>query len=92
MQILIVQQREESNLQGAIGCWHACAGGREPGIFDVGHSDAGANIRRGRAVDDHLGSAVIDVMVRRNDLEPRRLEAHLNVFRRAARELAQVEP
>ncbi len=63
----------------------------EAGILDVTHAHARRDVRRRRAIDDHLRSAVVDVVVRGDDRNPRGLEPDLHVFRRRRRQRAEIE-
>ena len=51
------------------------------GILDVADPHARRHVGRRGAVDDHLGAAVVDVVVRRQHRQARRLEPHLDVLR-----------
>ena len=92
VQILIVQQREERDLQPRVRAAYAGPRVREsPGYSMSPTRTPDCDVRRRRAVDDHLRSAVVDVVVRRHDGDARRLEADLKVLRRRARQRAQSE-
>ncbi len=64
---------------------------REARILDVAHAHAGRDVRRRGAVDDELRPAVVDVVVRGHDRNPRGLEPDLHVFRRRRRQRAEIE-
>ena len=88
---LIVQQREERHLQRGSAPSTPAPWPGIPGYSTSPDADAGVDVGRGCAVDDHLRSAVVDVVVGREDGDPRRLEADLKVLRGRARQLSQLE-
>ena len=86
-----MQQREEGDLGVRTGAGDAGAAGGKSDVFDVGHPHAGGHVRRRGAIDHHLRAAVIDVVVRGQHGNPRRLEPHPDRFRFRARQLPQLQ-
>ena len=77
-----MEQREKGDAQRRIGELDAVerrARGRISGIFDVADHHAGRDVLRGGPVDDHLGAAVVHVVVGRDDRDARALQPHLHV-------------
>ena len=79
---LVPAQREERDARGGIGdrdpvCRRAGSG--KPRILDVADHDTGGDVRRRDAVHDHLGAALVDVVMGRQRGEARALEPHLDV-------------
>ena len=85
------EQREERDLDRRIGAGDAGAAAGKPGYSTSPTRTPECDIGRRRAIDDHLGAAVVHVVMGREHGNARRLEADLNVFRRGARERAQVQ-
>ena len=80
--VLIVEQREERDADRRIGDLDAVdrrARRRVPGILDVADHDARLDVVGRRAIDDDLGAAEVDVVVRRDDRDARPLEPDLDV-------------
>ena len=78
---LIVEQREERDLDRRVGARRRRR--RKPGSPGYSTSPTrtpDAMSARRRPVDDHFGAAVIDVVMRRQHRDARRLEADLKVL------------
>ncbi len=86
-----MEQREERHFVSRVCVpgGHAC--GRETGVFEVPHSDPGLHVRRGRPVDDHFRTAVIHVVLRRQNGDARRFEPDLKILAGACRQLTKVQ-
>ncbi len=86
VEILIVEKREEGGFEARVASPE-----REAGIFDVADAYSGRHIGRRRAIDDHLRSAMVHVVVGRDDGDARRLEANLEILGRRRRQHAQIQ-
>ena len=78
VQRLVVEQRKERRLQ--------IAAERKPGYSIVADPDARPHVGRRGAIDDQFRSAVIDVVLRRDDGHARRVEPDLDVLAGRARQ------
>ena len=87
LQILIGEQGEE----GDVECRAPRRPAGKPAILDIADADARRDVRRRRAIDDHLGAAMVHVVFGRNDGKARRVEPDLKVLRGRARQRAQVQ-
>ena len=67
LSVLVVEQREERDLERRVGAGDAGARRGKARILDVADAHARLDVGRRRAVDDHLGAAVVDVVMRRED-------------------------
>ncbi len=52
---------------------------RIPGVLAFAYADARGGVGRRHPVDDQLGAAMVDVVKRRHDRQPRRVEPDLNL-------------
>ena len=80
--VLVVEQREERDADRRVGDLDAVdrrARRRVSRILDVADDDARLDIVRRGAIDDELGAAEIDVVVRRDDRHARPFEPDLHV-------------
>jgi hypothetical protein len=73
-EILVVQEREERHLQPRVRGGDAGPGCGEARVDHVAHLDARLHVGRRHAVDHHLGSAEVDVVVGRDRGDTRRVE------------------
>jgi hypothetical protein len=74
-----VQQREEGDLDRRVGTRNAGARRRIAAVLDLADPHAGVDVGRRGPVDDHLRAAMIEIVLGREDRNPRRLEADLDV-------------
>ena len=90
-ELLLRQQRKERDSRVRARASDARAGRWIARILDVAHADARPHVGRRCPIHDHLGAAVIDVVMRRDDGDARRLESHLEILGCRARERAEAE-
>ena len=82
IEVLIVEQREERDADRGVGDLDAVdrrARRRVSRVLDVADDDARLDIVWRGAIDDDLGAAEIDEVVRRDDRHARPFQAHLDV-------------
>ena len=91
VQVLVVEQREEADLEAGVGAGHT--GGRRlvAVIAHVADADARFDVGRRDAIDDQLRAAVIHEVVRREHRDLRRHQPHLGTARHLGRHLALAE-
>ncbi len=91
---LVPEQRKERHPEPRIRQVHIADGrarGGEAGVLVIADHDAGLDVVRLHAIDDHFRAADVDVVVRGDDGHTRLLEAHLDWMRGARGHRAKTE-